>query len=85
VANPDTIALAARAETEGLEAVLVGGNAVNLHAYSRTTFDVDLLVREADAERWLVFQAADSVNSRAKSSENCELDSRATSAQKRRL
>ncbi|MBA3964012.1 MAG: hypothetical protein H0X40_19230 [Chthoniobacterales bacterium] len=53
--NPDTIALAAQAEIEGIEAILVGGNAVNLHAYSRTTFDVDLLVRETDAERWLSF------------------------------
>ncbi len=53
--NPDTIALAAQAEAEGLEAVLVGGNAVNLHAYLRTTFDVDLLVREEDAGRWLTF------------------------------
>ena len=55
MANPDTIALAAKAETEGLEGVLVGGNAVNLHAYFRTTFDVDLLVREEDADRWLAF------------------------------
>ncbi len=55
MANPDTIALAAKAEAEGLGAVLVGGNAVNLHAYSRTTFDVDLLVREEEAERWLAF------------------------------
>jgi hypothetical protein len=38
-----------------LEAILVGGNAVNLHAYSRTTFDVDLLVRERQAEHWLAF------------------------------
>lgn len=55
MAIPDTIALAASAETEGLEAVLVGGNAVNLHSYFRTTFDVDLLVREADSERWLSY------------------------------
>lgn len=53
MANPDSIALAARAETEGLETVLVGGNAVNLHSYYRTTFDVDLLVRETDSDRWL--------------------------------
>ena len=52
---PDTIALAAQAAEEGLDAVLVGGNAVNLHAYSRTTFDVDLLVPEDQAERWLAF------------------------------
>lgn len=55
MANPDSIALAASAEAEGLESVLVGGNAVNLYAYFRTTFDVDLLVREADSERWLSF------------------------------
>ena len=55
MANPDSIALAASAEAEGLESVLVGGNAVNLHAYLRTTFDVDLLVREGDSERWLSF------------------------------
>src|SRR5438045_3683828 len=53
--NPDTIALAAQAAAEGLDVVLVGGNAVNLHAYSRTTFDVDLLVCEQDAERWIAF------------------------------
>jgi hypothetical protein len=34
--NPDTIALAASAAAQGLEAILVGGNAVNLHTYSRT-------------------------------------------------
>ena len=55
MANPDSIALAASAEAEGLESVLVGGNAVNLHAYLRTTFDVDLLVRESESERWLSF------------------------------
>lgn len=55
MAAPDTIALAARAADEGLEAVLVGGNAVNLHGYFRTTFDVDLLIPEQSAERWLAF------------------------------
>lgn len=55
MANPDSIALAASAGTEGLEAVLVGGNALNLHSYFRTTFDVDLLVRETDCERWLSY------------------------------
>lgn len=55
VANPDSIVLAATAEAEGLETVLVGGNAINLHSYLRTTFDVDLLVREADSERWLTY------------------------------
>ena len=55
MADPDSIALAASAENEGLEAVLVGGNAVNLYAYRRTTFDVDLLVRESDSQRWFTF------------------------------
>jgi hypothetical protein len=55
VANPDSIVLAASAQSEGLDAVLVGGNAVNLHSYSRTTFDVDLLVRESDCDRWLSY------------------------------
>jgi hypothetical protein len=55
MSNPDSIALAALAEKQGLEAVLVGGNAVNLHAYSRTTFDLDLLVPERDAAKWLSF------------------------------
>jgi hypothetical protein len=53
--EPDTIALAAAAEKQGLESVLVGGNAVNLYAYRRTTFDVDLLVRETEAQRWISF------------------------------
>ena len=53
--NPDSFALAALAEGEGLAAVLVGGNAVNLYAYFRTTFDVDLLVPESQTERWLSF------------------------------
>jgi hypothetical protein len=55
MANPDTIELAARAETEGLQSVLVGGNAVNLYGYHRTTFDVDLLVRERDSSKWVSF------------------------------
>lgn len=55
MANPDSIALAANAEAEGLKAILVGGNAVNLHSYFRTTFDVDLLVRDADSQPWLSY------------------------------
>jgi len=53
--GPDSISLAASAGAEGLDSLLVGGNAINLLAYSRTTFDVDLLVRESDAELWLSF------------------------------
>jgi hypothetical protein len=57
VPSPDSIALAVSAGAEGLESLLVGGNAINLLAYSRTTFDLDLLVRESDAEHWLSFFA----------------------------
>src|SRR6266699_2737572 len=53
--KPDSIALVAAAEVDGLESLLVGGNAVNLYAYRRTTFDVDLLVREREVARWLSF------------------------------
>lgn len=52
---PHTIALAAGAAEERLDAILVGRNAVNLHAYSRATFEVDLLVPKEQAERWLAF------------------------------
>lgn len=52
---PNSIALSAAAAREGLDSVLVGGNAVNLYAYRRTTFDVDLLIRESDAAQWRSF------------------------------
>lgn len=49
---PNSIDLAAAAGAEGLDCVLVGGNAVNLYTYHRTTFDVDLLIRETDRASW---------------------------------
>lgn len=55
MAVPDTIALTSAARSEGLESVVVGGNAVNLYAYLRTTFDVDLLIREEERARWIRF------------------------------
>jgi len=55
MANPNSIVLAATAEKKGLKSVLVGGNAVNLYGYHRTTFDVDLLVREKDSAKWVSF------------------------------
>lgn len=54
---PNSLAVAARATELGLQSLLVGGNAVNLLAYSRTTFDLDLLVPEADVEQWIAFLA----------------------------
>jgi hypothetical protein len=55
MAETDPFALAAAAEAEGLESLLVGGNAVNLYGYRRTTFDVDLLIPEEQCERWIEF------------------------------
>ena len=52
---PNSIELAAVARSEGLEPILVGGNAVNLYAYLRTTFDVDLLVLETHRKMWTDF------------------------------
>jgi hypothetical protein len=55
MAEADPFALAAAAEAEDLQSLLVGGNAVNLYGYRRATFDVDLLVREEQCERWIEF------------------------------
>jgi hypothetical protein len=55
--GPDSLSLAASAAAEGLDSLLVGGNAINLLGYSRTTFDVDLLVRDKDMKRWVSFFA----------------------------
>ena len=52
---PNTIELAAQANAEGLESILVGGNAVNLYSYLRTTFDIDLLIREETSAAWKTF------------------------------
>ena len=54
--GPNTIELAAVGRSEeGLRSILVGGNAVNLHAYLRSTFDVDLLIPEEEAQNWRSF------------------------------
>jgi hypothetical protein len=38
--------------TRHLELVVIGGHAVNALGYSRTTLDLDLLVRKSDSEAW---------------------------------
>ena len=38
--------------TRHLEVVVIGGHAVNALGYSRTTLDLDLLVRKSDSETW---------------------------------
>jgi hypothetical protein len=50
--------LAGQAKEEGLEFLLIGGNAVNAYGYQRTTLDADLLIRAADLERWQAFWEA---------------------------
>lgn len=47
-----------RAKEHGLEFLLAGGHAVIAHGYQRTTFDVDLVVRSADRERWMELMRA---------------------------
>jgi hypothetical protein len=32
--------------------LVIGGHAVNAHGASRMTFDLDLLVRRSDLEKW---------------------------------
>jgi hypothetical protein len=45
--------IASRAATESLPFVLGGGHAVITHNFPRSTFDLDLIVRRNDRERWL--------------------------------
>ena len=45
--------LKAAAQRRGLRFVLVGGHAVNLHGYARSTTDLDILVCKDDREVWL--------------------------------
>ena len=44
--------IAEKAALAGLPFIVIGGNAVNAYGYSRTTVDVDLLVRETDRRKW---------------------------------
>jgi len=45
--------LKAAAQRRGLRFILVGGHAVNLHGYARSTTDLDILVCKDDREAWL--------------------------------
>lgn len=49
--------LAHHAQTKGLKYLVVGGNAVNLHQYYRTTFDIDILIPETSLEAWKAYFA----------------------------
>jgi hypothetical protein len=45
--------IASRAASEGLPFLLAGGHAVITHGFARSTFDLDLIVRRNDREKWL--------------------------------
>ncbi|MEM1157518.1 MAG: hypothetical protein AAF649_05475 [Verrucomicrobiota bacterium] len=49
--------LAQHARAEGLKYLIVGGNAVNLHQYYRTTFDIDILIPETSLDNWRAYFA----------------------------
>jgi hypothetical protein len=42
----------ARAAEKSLEFILAGGHAVIMHGHPRATFDLDLIIRRDDRERW---------------------------------
>lgn len=50
--------IAAAAAAAGLDYLLIGGHAVIAHGFPRNTFDLDLLVRRSEAERWTTLAAA---------------------------
>jgi predicted nucleotidyltransferase len=39
---------------QSLSFLIIGGHAVNAHGFTRFTKDLDLLIRRADGEKWLV-------------------------------
>lgn len=47
---PDFVQMASRPDP--LRFLVIGGHAVAAHGYNRATFDVDLLGRQADREKW---------------------------------
>ena len=46
--------IAARAAEHKLPFLLAGGHAVITHGHARNTFDIDLVVRQGDREKWSV-------------------------------
>ncbi len=44
--------IAAQAATRNLQFVLAGGHAVITHGFPRSTFDLDLIVRRTDRQKW---------------------------------
>lgn len=48
------IRVAEAAEKDGLEYLVIGGHAVNIYGYSRTTADIDFLILTSSLEPWKV-------------------------------
>ncbi len=46
-------AIASAAASDGLPFLVAGGHAVITHGFPRTTFDLDLIVRRGDREKWM--------------------------------
>ena len=49
----DLETIASRAADEGIAFLLTGGHAVIIHGFARSTFDLDLVVRQSDKQKWL--------------------------------
>lgn len=55
MSNEDSLArIAEAAEKEGLEYLVIGGHAVNIHGYLRTTADIDFLILTSSLEPWKI-------------------------------
>jgi hypothetical protein len=50
--------ITARAAEKGLSFCVAGGHAVITHGYARATFDLDLIIRRDDRQRWMELAAA---------------------------
>jgi hypothetical protein len=53
----DLATIASRAAGESIPFLLTGGHAVITHGFARSTFDLDLIVRRSDREKWLKIAA----------------------------
>lgn len=45
--------IATAAQSHGLPCLLAGGHAVIVHGFPRSTFDLDLIARQTDRDKWL--------------------------------
>jgi hypothetical protein len=66
--------IAAKASRAGLPFLLAGGHAVIAHGHPRTTFDIDLIIQNADREAWCALAAALGYNFHAKGQNFIQFD-----------